>query len=59
MAMMQALLPKDMVTDPIPLLFLAVPLGTLYLRTHRIIPSITLHMAFNAAGVFMALATSQ
>ena len=52
------LLPESVVADPIPLLFLAVALGTLYYRTHRIVPSMVLHMAFNAVGVLMAIATS-
>jgi membrane protease YdiL (CAAX protease family) len=52
-------LPKHTVVDPIPLFFLAIALGTLYYRTHRIIPSIALHMAFNAIGVFAAIAMSR
>jgi membrane protease YdiL (CAAX protease family) len=44
------------VLDPFPIFFLAVVLGTLYYRTHRIVPSIVLHMAFNTASVLMALA---
>jgi membrane protease YdiL (CAAX protease family) len=46
----QTLLP-DLVVDPIPLFVLAVVLGTIYYRTHRILPCIVLHMAFNALGV--------
>jgi len=53
------LLPKNVVADPIPILFLAVALGILYYRTHRIVPSIALHMAFNAVGVLTALAVSK
>lgn len=49
------LLPADVVADPIPILFLALALGTLYCRTHRIVPAIVLHMAFNASGVAIAL----
>lgn len=49
-------MPKNVVVDPIPIFFLAIALGTLYYRTHRIIPSLALHMAFNAVGVFVALA---
>jgi membrane protease YdiL (CAAX protease family) len=48
-----ALLP-DAVVDPIPLLLLAVVLGTVYYRTHRILPCIVLHAAFNAVGVAIA-----
>jgi len=41
----------DYAPDPIPLFFLALVLGLLYHRTHRIAPSLVLHMAFNAAAV--------
>ena len=37
--------------DPIPLFFLALAFGFLYRRTHRIAPSLILHMAFNATSV--------
>ncbi len=37
--------------DPIPLFFLALAFGLLYRRTHRIAPSMFLHMAFNATSV--------
>lgn len=53
-----SLLPKDTIADPMPIFFLAVVLGGLYYRTHRIVPSIALHMAFNAAGVLLAIWTS-
>ena len=53
---MNELLPKSLVADPIPILFLAMALGMLYYRTHRIVPSLALHMAFNAVGVFTAIA---
>jgi hypothetical protein len=52
-------LPENCVADPIPILFLALALGTLYYRTHRIIPSLALHMAFNSVAVFMSLAQSK
>ena len=39
--------------DPIPLWLLAVGLGLIYQRTHRILPCIVLHMAFNAFGLSM------
>ena len=41
----------DYAPDPVPLFFLALVLGTLYRRTHRIAPSLVLHMAFNATGI--------
>jgi membrane protease YdiL (CAAX protease family) len=34
--------------DPVPLFFLALVLGYLYQRTHRLGPGVVLHMAFNA-----------
>jgi membrane protease YdiL (CAAX protease family) len=49
-----AVLPKGLATDPIPLLFFAVVLGTLYCRTHRIVPSIALHMSLNATSLALA-----
>jgi membrane protease YdiL (CAAX protease family) len=52
------ILPKDAVADPIPLLFLGLALGVLYCRTHRIVPSIVLHAAFNTIGVLSTLAAS-
>ena len=33
--------------------FLALVLGALYYRTHRIVPAIVLHMAFNATNLFI------
>ena len=41
----------DLPPDPIPLFFLALVFGMLYQRTHRIAPSLILHMAFNATSV--------
>jgi membrane protease YdiL (CAAX protease family) len=41
----------DVAPDPIPLFFLALVFGMLYHRTHRIAPSLVLHMAFNATSV--------
>jgi membrane protease YdiL (CAAX protease family) len=43
--------PEDVAADPIPLFFLALALGTVYYRTHRIIPAIVTHMAFNATSL--------
>ena len=59
MIAVKVLLPEVAVADPIPILFLAMALGILYYRTHRIIPSLALHMAFNAVGVFMAIASAK
>ncbi|MHC4398836.1 MAG: lysostaphin resistance A-like protein [Planctomycetota bacterium] len=43
----------DVAADPIPLFFLALVLGKLYYRTHRIGPSIVMHMAFNGVGLIL------
>lgn len=51
------LLPENAVVDPIPLFLLAVVLGGLYYRTHRIVPAIVVHAAFNATGVLLAIWT--
>ena len=50
-------LAPGLVLDPLPIFFLALVLGTLYYRTHRILPSIVLHAAFNAIGVLLGLAS--
>ena len=52
-------LADNLVLDPLPMFVLAMVLGTLYYRTHRILPSIVLHAAFNMTGVFLALATAK
>jgi membrane protease YdiL (CAAX protease family) len=39
--------------DPIPLFFLALVFGVLYQRTHRIAPSLFMHMAFNATSIVL------
>ena len=41
--------------DPIPLFLLAIVLGTLYFRTHRIMPSIVVHAALNATSLALEL----
>ena len=45
---------KPVAADPVPIFFLAAALGFLYCRTHRIVPAITLHVAFNLSGLLMA-----
>ncbi len=42
--------------DPIPLFLLALVLGTLYRRTHRLAPSLVLHAAFNATSIVLCFA---
>ncbi len=51
---LRLLLPADFAVDPIPLFFLALALGLTYYRTHRIVPAVTAHMAFNATGMILA-----
>jgi len=46
----------DYAPDPIPLFFLALVLGVLYRRTHRIAPSVVLHIAFNTTAVLLLFA---
>lgn len=48
-------MPNSPFVDPITLTLFAFVLGTLYYRTHRIVPSIVLHMSLNATSVAMAL----
>jgi membrane protease YdiL (CAAX protease family) len=43
-------LPKYLAPDPFPLFFLAAMLGLLYYRTHRMMPSVTVHAALNATS---------
>lgn len=52
-----AILPEPIAPDPITLGLFALVLGTLYARTHRILPAITLHMALNATSVLLAWLT--
>lgn len=47
-------LPKGVAPDPIVLFFFALALGTLYYRTHRIVPVIVLHMSLNLTSLAMA-----
>jgi membrane protease YdiL (CAAX protease family) len=49
------LLPEKYAPDPIPLFFFAIPLGLLYNRLHRAMPSIALHAALNATSVALML----
>jgi membrane protease YdiL (CAAX protease family) len=46
--------PSSMAADPVPLFFLALALGFVYYRTHRIVPAIVIHMAFNGIGLGLA-----
>lgn len=51
-----AVAPPRIAADPIPLFFLAMAMGYVYQRTHRILPSLVLHAAFNALSMAMLLA---
>ena len=49
--LLTAVLPAGLAPDPITLFFFAMVLGVLYHRTHRIVPSIVLHMSLNATSL--------
>ena len=51
----ERLLPRNVIPDPIAIFFLSLALGTLYYRTHRILPCIVLHVCFNTLGVALTL----
>lgn len=54
-ALAKTVVPADWAADPVPLLPLAIVLGTIYYRTHRIVGPIVLHAAFNLTGLILAL----
>jgi membrane protease YdiL (CAAX protease family) len=56
-AVLPAWLPEDIAPDPITLALFSIVLGTLYCRTHRIVPAVTLHMALNATSLLLARVT--
>ena len=47
-------LPKYLAPDPFALFALSIVLGFLYARTHRIVPSIVVHMSLNTLSLAMA-----
>lgn len=49
----------EIAADPAPLLLLAVVLGYLYYRTHRLTPSLVLHVAINLFGLAATWLTTQ
>ena len=46
--------PRGVAPDPVPLFLLAVALGIVYYRTHRIVPAIVIHMALNGTCLCLA-----
>jgi membrane protease YdiL (CAAX protease family) len=48
-------LPEYLAPDPFTLFLLALVLGTLYHRTHRIVPAVVVHMALNATSTALLL----
>jgi len=52
--MVKYVFPSSVAADPIPLFFLAVVLGVVYYRTHRITPVIVVHLALNATSLGLA-----
>jgi hypothetical protein len=55
LVLVYAVFPKYLAPDPVSLFLLALVLGTLYYRTHRIVPSIVVHAALNATSLVIAL----
>jgi membrane protease YdiL (CAAX protease family) len=47
-------MPEGVAADPISIFVFAAVLGTLYCRTHRIVPGITLHVALNLTSLTLA-----
>lgn len=59
MISLKIFVPEISVPDPIPILILGMAFGGLYYRTHRIVPSMVMHAAFNAVGVLVAIAMAK
>jgi len=53
--LMNLVLPSNVAADPVALFFFTLVLGLLYLRTHRIVPSVVLHVALNGTSLAMFL----
>ena len=49
-----SILPKTVAPDPVTLFFFAAVMGIIYFRTHRVVPSIVMHVAFNALNLAAA-----
>lgn len=54
-ALAKTVAPDGLSADPAPLFPLAIVLGTMYYRTHRIAGPIVLHAAFNFTGLVLAV----
>lgn len=51
LALTKLLAPLEIAADPFALFLLAIALGYLYYRTHRLLPSLTLHVCLNLFGL--------
>lgn len=49
------LVPENFAPDPIPIFFLSVAFGTVWCRTHRLVPSVVMHMSLNAMSMALAM----
>jgi membrane protease YdiL (CAAX protease family) len=47
-------IPRGIAPDPFTLFPFALVLGYLYYRTHRIVPSMALHLALNGTSLLLA-----
>lgn len=54
-----SLVPKEIAPDPISIFFLSIAFGTVWCRTHRLVPSIVMHMCFNGFSLAMAVYLSR
>ncbi len=52
---LNALLPRGVVPDPVPLLIFGLAAGWIYFCTHRITPCLVFHAAFNGLSVALVL----
>jgi membrane protease YdiL (CAAX protease family) len=53
--LMNLVVPSKVAADPVALFFFTLVLGLLYFRTHRIVPSVVLHVALNGTSLAMFL----
>lgn len=50
-----SLVPESIAPDPISIFVLSVAFGTVWCRTHRLVPSIVMHMSLNATSLGLAM----